>query len=104
MTTVRGHYRFTVKERSDRSPWIAAEPAGDIIPGMGDLGAGGAVGAPAGVPGAAGNTSPTFRPQQCWRVRRLLRRDVQIRVLVRALLEDLRVRLRGPQVPWHLGE
>jgi hypothetical protein len=60
MTTVRGHYRFTVKERSDRSPWIAAEPAGDIIPGMGDLGAGGAVGAPAGVPGAAGNTSPTF--------------------------------------------
>ena len=27
MTTVRGHYRFTVKERSDRSPWIAAEPA-----------------------------------------------------------------------------
>jgi hypothetical protein len=36
MTTVRGHYRFTVKERSDGSPWIAAEPAGDIIPGMGD--------------------------------------------------------------------
>jgi hypothetical protein len=38
MATVRGHYRFTVKERSDGSPWLAAEPAGDIIPGMGDLG------------------------------------------------------------------
>ena len=38
MATVRGHYRFTVKERSNGSPWLAAEPAGDIIPGMGDLG------------------------------------------------------------------
>jgi hypothetical protein len=38
MATMRGHYRFTVKERIDGSPWLAAEPAGDIIPGMGDLG------------------------------------------------------------------
>ena len=38
MTTLRGHYRFTVKESGDGKPWIAAEPAGDVIPGMGDLG------------------------------------------------------------------
>jgi hypothetical protein len=35
---VRGHYRFKVKEWGDGSPWLAAEPTGDIIPGTGDLG------------------------------------------------------------------
>jgi hypothetical protein len=38
MATVPGHYRFTVKEWGDGKPWIAAEPAGDIIAGMEDLG------------------------------------------------------------------
>jgi hypothetical protein len=36
MVTLRGHYTFTVKEWEDGHPWIAAEPAGNQIPGVED--------------------------------------------------------------------
>ena len=36
--TFKGQYRFIVEKWSDGSPWLVAEPSGDVIPGMGDLG------------------------------------------------------------------
>jgi hypothetical protein len=38
MATFRGQYRFTVKESSNGSPWVAAEPAGETIRDLGNLG------------------------------------------------------------------